>query len=305
MKKILAILTATLFITLTAKGQNLFFIGEKSYPCTETITLQSNSDNGDDLNVLFAKDKVIAFFVVSKESPFFKSTFGEKLIIYLDDGKVITCIDRAKHDFVDNKTLAVYNLTNEQLSKMKNSNINTVRYGLKFDLGSLSPEEKYFTASNKGDRTKTDFPALLTDLMDRTKNALANSRNTGSNPTSEGVAGGSGNQGVLTGSVDSKVRGAGVGIGSSGISYDLSGRGFQKLPPPKYDYQGEGRVVVEISVDRDGRVILAIPGTKGSTTLDEYLLKVAKDAAMEARFEAKPDAPAIQKGTITYNFILK
>ena len=102
-----------------------------------------------------------------------------------------------------------------------------------------------------------------------------------------------------------KSYGEGGGLGSKGISYDLQGRGFQALPPPKYDYQGEGRVVVEVSVDRPGKVIQAVPGTKGSTTLDEYLLKVAKEAALNARFEIKSDAPAIQKGTITYNFILK
>jgi len=143
------------------------------------------------------------------------------------------------------------------------------------------------------------------DIMNRTKNALANSKNAGTNSAGEGIAGGPGNQGITSGSVDSKVRGEGSGLGDKGISYDLQGRGFQALPPPKYDYQGEGRVVVEVSVDRVGKVIQAVPGTKGSTTLDEYLLKVAKEAALEARFETKPDAPVIQKGTITYNFILK
>ncbi len=150
------------------------------------------------------------------------------------------------------------------------------------------------------------------DIMNRTKNALANSKNTGTSSTSEGIAGGAGNQGDPNGSVNSKVRGVGSGLGdkgsglgAKGISYDLQGRGFQALPPPKYDYQGEGRVVVEVSVDRSGKVVQATPGTKGSTTLDEYLLKVAKEAALGARFEVKQDAPAIQKGTITYNFILK
>ena len=143
------------------------------------------------------------------------------------------------------------------------------------------------------------------DIMNKTKNALANSKNAGTSSTGEGVAGGPGNQGVQTGSVDSKVRGPGGGLGDKGISYDLQGRGFQALPPPKYDYQGEGRVVVEVSVDRQGKVVQAVPGTKGSTTLDEYLLKVAKEAALKASFEVKQDAPAIQKGTITYNFILK
>jgi outer membrane biosynthesis protein TonB len=158
------------------------------------------------------------------------------------------------------------------------------------------------------------------DIMNRTKNALANSKNTGTSSTGEGIAGGPGNQGDPNGSVDSKVRGTGSGLGNSGtgtgasgngsgggngISYSLGGRGFVSLPSPKYTLQVEGKVVVEVSVDKEGKVVQAIPGTKGSTTLDESLLKVAKDAALSARFEVKNDAPAIQKGTITYNFILK
>ncbi len=143
------------------------------------------------------------------------------------------------------------------------------------------------------------------DITNRTKNALANSKNAGTSSTGEGVAGGQGNQGVPTGSVDSKNRGEGSGLGDKGISYSLTGRGFQKLPLPKYNYQGEGKVVVEISVDRSGKVVQAIPGMKGSTTLVDYLLRVAKEAALEAHFDAKPDAPVVQKGTITYNFKLK
>ena len=88
------------------------------------------------------------------------------------------------------------------------------------------------------------------DIMNRTKNALANSKNAGTSSTSEGIAGGTGNQGDPRGSVDSDVRGEGGGTGDKGISYELKGRGFQKLPKPKYDYQGEGRVVVEVTVDR-------------------------------------------------------
>lgn len=170
----------------------------------------------------------------------------------------------------------------------------------------LLEAERIKKATEEAERKKVEAEQKRqTDIMNRTKNALANSKNAGTTSTGEGVTGGAGNQGVKTGSVDSQVRGDGGGTGDKGISYNLKGRGFQKLPPPKYDYQGEGRVVVEVSVDRLGKVIQAIPGSKGSTTLDEYLLKVAKDAALEAQFAAKSDAPAVQKGTITYNFILK
>lgn len=154
------------------------------------------------------------------------------------------------------------------------------------------------------------------DIMNRTKNALADSKNRGTGSTSEGIAGGTGNQGDPNGSINSKVRGSGSGLGDKGngtgsgsggkeISYNLGGRGIQSLPEPIYKIQVGGRVVVEVSVDRDGKVIQANPGIKGSTTLDEQLLKISKDAALKARFQVKADAPAVQKGTITYNFILK
>jgi colicin import membrane protein len=151
------------------------------------------------------------------------------------------------------------------------------------------------------------------DIMNRTKNALANSQNTGTSSTGEGIAGGPGNQGDPNGSINSKVRGSGSGLGNSGTgtgakgpSYELEGRHTKgDLPLPKYEYQVEGTVVVEVYVDRAGKVVRAVPGTKGSTTLDDYLLKVAKDAALQARFEVKQDAPEIQKGKITYNFKFK
>jgi TonB family protein len=143
------------------------------------------------------------------------------------------------------------------------------------------------------------------DIAARTRDALAGSKNTGTTSTGEGVTGGTGNQGAPAGSVDSKNRGDGSGLGDKGISYDLAGRGVQRLQLPEYKYQGEGRVVVEISVDRSGKVTQAVAGIKGSNTLDEYLLRVAREAAMKSQFDSNPSAPAIQKGTITYNFILK
>lgn len=143
------------------------------------------------------------------------------------------------------------------------------------------------------------------EIADRTRAALAGAKNTGTSSKSEGVTGGPGNQGSPTGSVDSQNRGEGSGLGNNGISYDLAGRGVRKLPLPKYDYQEGGKVVVEVSVDRSGKVTQAVAGIKGSNTLNEDLLRIAREAALETQFDPKPDAPPVQKGTITYNFILK
>ncbi|MFO7575456.1 MAG: hypothetical protein R6W67_09915, partial [Bacteroidales bacterium] len=122
---------------------------------------------------------------------------------------------------------------------------------------------------------------------DRISGALSG-MDTATKSTGEGVKTGTGNQGVKEGSVDSNIRGQGTGLGDKGTSYALAGREAQSLPPPKYELQVEGKVVVEITVDRTGRVTSANPGVKGSTTLDENLLKVARDAALLARFDSKP-----------------
>lgn len=139
----------------------------------------------------------------------------------------------------------------------------------------------------------------------RVRGALSNTQNTGTTGQSQGTAGGTGNQGVESGTPDAPNYGPGGGLGTDGISFDLGGRKAQSLFKPPYDIQKDGIVVVAVTVDRSGRVSEATPGIKGSTTLDENLLKLAKEAALKTRFESKNDAPIIQKGTITYDFRFK
>ncbi len=122
---------------------------------------------------------------------------------------------------------------------------------------------------------------------------------------SEGVTGDEGNQGNPFGSVDSPDYSLGQSQGSGGPSFSLAGRNPVNLPSPSLRYQRAGKVVVEITVDRDGNVSSATPGVKGSTTLNSNLLAAAKKAALASRFDRSPDAPAYQKGTITYYFTLK
>ena len=147
----------------------------------------------------------------------------------------------------------------------------------------------------------------IQEINDRTRNALSNSRNNADNTaTGEGETTGQGNQGSETGSVNSDNHSSGIsGLGDKGISYSLEGRTPQLLPKPEYNYQAEGIVVVEVTVNQNGNVTKATAGVKGSTTLDSNLLKAAQKAALAAKFDRKPSAAAFQKGTITYHFLLQ
>ena len=137
-------------------------------------------------------------------------------------------------------------------------------------------------------------------------NALFPGRSaSGDTDSSEGETTGTGNQGREAGSPDSPHRIGGDSGSPDGISFSLAGRNPLSLPLPDYNYQVEGIVVVEVTVNRNGDVTNAIPGVRGSTTLNDYLLNTAKRAAERAKFNVKPDAPAFQKGTITYHFRLQ
>lgn len=113
----------------------------------------------------------------------------------------------------------------------------------------------------------------------------------------------SGNQGEIDGDSNAKAY-SGGGIGTDGIAYQLGGRSPAFKAKPLYKIQEEGKVVVIITVDRLGNVVNAIPGAKGSTTLNKYLLARAKEAALKTKFNPKQSAPENQQGKIIYLFSL-
>ena len=123
------------------------------------------------------------------------------------------------------------------------------------------------------------------------------------NTSSQGISEGQGDQGSQDGDPNSNAY-TGGGIGTNGIAYQLGGRTIAEIKKPNYDSQQQGKVVVTIRVDRNGKVISATPGAKGSTTTNAYLYSKAKEAALKTTFEANTTAPEIQVGTIIYNFKL-
>jgi TonB family protein len=115
---------------------------------------------------------------------------------------------------------------------------------------------------------------------------------------------GSGGTGGGTGGGDGTGKGNGIGPGM-GIFANLKDRTPMSLPKPEYKHQVEGTVVVDVVVDKEGKVTQATSGAKGSNTADESLWEAAKQAALQARFDKKSDAATFQKGTITYRFRLQ
>lgn len=96
----------------------------------------------------------------------------------------------------------------------------------------------------------------------------------------------------------------GIGGDGSGGNYRLGNRKALNKPKPDYPCNEEGRVVVKITVDQSGKVILAEPGAQGTTNSASCLLTEAKEAALKTKFNADSKAPEKQIGAIIYNFSL-
>lgn len=90
--------------------------------------------------------------------------------------------------------------------------------------------------------------------------------------------------------------------GTKGVSYVMAGRKMTKEPKIDNLTMEKGVVVVEITINKYGNVIKAVPGIEGSTTKSNYLLTKAKQAAESVMFDTSPVMPLEQKGTMTITF---
>lgn len=91
------------------------------------------------------------------------------------------------------------------------------------------------------------------------------------------------------------------GSGGGGIGYGLNGRGTPTRKKFVPDCNEEGRVVVEIHVNRSGSVVNAIPGKRG-TTGAICLYDAAKRTALSHKWPADSNAPTKQIGFVVVNF---
>ncbi len=140
---------------------------------------------------------------------------------------------------------------------------------------------------------------------DRLKNIMSGTGKT-SDKAGSGDGSKEGTQGNPNGTSNTGAN-EGDGVGVSG-QWVLGGRGALSKPIPDYPCAEEGRVVVRVSVDVNGRTVAAQPGGSSpdgkynSTTTSSCLYEKAKQAALATRWKEDQDAQEIQLGYIVYYF---
>ncbi|MEM1259824.1 MAG: energy transducer TonB [Bacteroidota bacterium] len=92
--------------------------------------------------------------------------------------------------------------------------------------------------------------------------------------------------------------------GSGTGGFGLNGRSLVSKGKVQQDCNEDGRVVVRIVVDRNGKVIKATPGVKGTTNNAPCLLEPAQKTAFLHQWNLDSNAPSQQIGFVVVNFKL-
>lgn len=139
---------------------------------------------------------------------------------------------------------------------------------------------------------------------DALSSILSGPKSDGTAKSGQGNDTAAGDKGDPTGDPNaSSYYGTGKGLDGDG-NYQLGGRKALSKPKRVQECNEAGVVVVSIEVDRNGNVIKATPGVRGTTNNSRCLLEPAKEAAMATKFNPDSDAPSRQVGKIVYKFSL-
>lgn len=94
------------------------------------------------------------------------------------------------------------------------------------------------------------------------------------------------------------------GSGSGTGGYGLNGRSLVNKGKVPQECNESGRVVVKIVVDKNGKVISATPGVRGTTNNNPCLLEPARKTAFMHKWNLDSNAPTNQVGFVVVNFKL-
>jgi len=132
------------------------------------------------------------------------------------------------------------------------------------------------------------------------QNALYKGKATTGTGEGDGTGKTPGNQGKPTGTtLTNNYNGTGSGNGGS---LNMAQRSFVSRPSVSDDNRQSGKIMVDIRVDKEGNVIYARAGARGTTISDAALLQKCEDAVKNSKLNSLDTAPDTQTGTVVFVF---
>lgn len=160
------------------------------------------------------------------------------------------------------------------------------------------------TSENKPNTTPVATPEKEESKPTVNPNALYTGKKNNASGTGDGTGDTPGNQGSKQGDPLAADYGeGGSGFGDAALS--LENRRFVVAPKIEDNGQQSGKIAVEVRVDRNGNIVSARAGVRGTTISNNALYEKCERAALGAQLNRLENAPPIQTGVIVFNFKLK
>jgi outer membrane biosynthesis protein TonB len=145
--------------------------------------------------------------------------------------------------------------------------------------------------------TKTDVKEAKPQIN---QNALYKGKKNDGTGEGDGTGSKPGNQGKVTGTtLTNNYNGTGSGNGGS---LNMTQRNFITKPNVSDENRRAGKIVVDIRVDKNGNVVYARAGARGTTISDSDLLQKCENAVLSSKLNSSENAPDTQIGTVVFVF---
>jgi hypothetical protein len=160
------------------------------------------------------------------------------------------------------------------------------------------------TTNKKTSETPTTSPETKESNPTVNVNALYKGKKNKGTGQGDGTGSTPGNQGDPDGDPLASNYGEG-GSGNGNVRLTLANRRFVNLPQISDEGQSSGKIAVEIRVDKNGEVVFARAGARGTTLSDLNLWRKCEQAVLGAKLNQLESAPDVQIGVVIFNFKVK
>jgi hypothetical protein len=165
-----------------------------------------------------------------------------------------------------------------------------------------NPQSQPKETTQEQTQPKADPKPDTSESDNALNNILGAPSNTNQNSSGHGDDASGGDKGQIDGNPYANAfYGGGTGNGSG---YGLNGRNKKSNQKYQPDCNETGRVVVQIEVDKSGKVVKATPGVQGTTNTAPCLMAPARKTALSYRFNSDNKAPTKQIGFVVVEFSL-
>jgi hypothetical protein len=142
MKNIIVVIIFCVTNIALAQNKNIIYSGSKTYESTPTWSFELNSGYGSlDLAIGKNKKEGVLLLTIGTIS---KQTYLKGIVLlFLEDGSVIKCYDKGIKDYLDGRSMSLYNLTANEVKTLMKKRIVRVRFSLyNYGYESLSADNK-------------------------------------------------------------------------------------------------------------------------------------------------------------------